>query len=268
MFIQYFKNITIVFLFIFIPIFCFSQYGGSSSFSSINIEASTSSESMGGNVISIINEDLNMAQIAPSLLNISSNNKIVFSYVDYFADISLLSFAYAKKYKNIGVFSLGVRSIDYGNFEHNDESGNNLGFFAASDQIITIGGSKRLNEKLVFGTNFNFFNSKYESYTSTAVYSNISITYNNNNNFVSTLLCKNLGRQLDQYSNNIEDLPLNIQFSLSKQLKYLPFRYVITYNYINQFDISSPYKLNSQTNFQTGELETVEESTAKKILRH
>lgn len=267
MFIQYFKkNITVCFL-IFLPIISFSQYGADNSFSSINIEASTCSESMGGNVISIINEDLNIAQIAPSLLNVKSNNKIVFSVVDYFADISLLGFAYAKEYKNLGIFSIGVRSIDYGDFEYNDESGNNLGQFEASDQIITFGGSKRITKKLIFGTNFNFFNSQYESYTSTAIYSNISLTYDNNT-FVSTLLCKNLGRQLDPYTNKRENLPLNIQFSLSKQLKYLPFRYVITYNYLNQFDISSPYKLNYQTNFETGELETIEESVAKKILRH
>ena len=93
----------------------------------------------------------------------------------------------------------------------------------------------------------------------------IQIFTYDNNTFVSTLLCKNLGRQLDPYSNKREGLPLNIQFSLSKQLKYLPFRYVITYNYLNQFDISSPYKLNSQTNFETGELETIEESVTKNI---
>ena len=100
MFIQYLTLCLLIFL----PIISFSQYGGDNSFSSINIEASTSSESMGGNVISIINEDLNIAQIAPSLLSPKSNNKIVFSVVDYFADISLLGFAYAKEYKNLGIF--------------------------------------------------------------------------------------------------------------------------------------------------------------------
>jgi hypothetical protein len=51
-------------------------------------------------------------------------------------------------------------------------------------------------------------------------------------------------------------------------LKYLPFRYHLTYNNINKFDITSPYKLTSQTNIESGDLEIQEESIAKTALRH
>ena len=40
------------------------------------------------------------------------------------------------------------------------------------------------------------------------------------------------------------------------------------YNNINLFDIRSPYKLTTQTNFETGYLEVQEESIAKTFLRH
>ena len=37
---------------------------------------------------------------------------------------------------------------------------------------------------------------------------------------------------------------------------------------MNKFDIKSPYKLMSQTDFETGELKIIEESVFKTVLRH
>ncbi len=251
----------------FFSLHCFAQEGGIRSFSSIDIDMSARSESMGGDVISIIDDDISLSQIAPSLLNKRMNNKMLFSFVDYFADINLLGFAYVKRLQDIAVFSIGVRAIDYGDFEYNDEAGNNLGSFKAGDQIITFGGSKILSNYFTLGTNFNVINSQYEIYRALVLYTNTSITYCKES-FTSTLLVKNFGRQLKSYTDIKEDLPLDIQFSLSKELQHLPFRYILTFHHLNKFNISSPYKLTSQTNFQTGELEIKDESIAKTFLRH
>ena len=70
------------------------------------------------------------------------------------------------------------------------------------------------------------------------------------------------------YTDEKESLPFDVQFGLSKELKHLPFRYSLTFHHLNQFDIKSPYKLTSQTNIETGELEIREESIAKTALRH
>ena len=51
-----------------------------------------------------------------------------------------------------------------------------------------------------------------------------------------------------------------MQFAVSKELAHLPFRYHLTYIYLNRFDIKSPYKLTTQTNLETGELEVKQES--------
>lgn len=260
------KLIIIVFCF---PLSLFSQTGGVTAFSFVDVEMSPRVESLGGSGIAIFDNDVSLAQTTPSLLNEKMHNSILFSFTDYFTDINLISFAYARKWKELGIFSLGVRAINYGDFDWNDEVGNNLGSFSAHDQVITLGASKLLNDRLSFGFNINVLNSQYESYNAMALSTNISGTYFNlEKAFTSTLLLKNIGRQLYSYTNKEEQLPFDIQLGVSKELKHLPFRYSLTFHHLNQFDIKSPYKLSSQTNIDTGELEVKEESVAKTALRH
>ena len=260
------KIILLVFCF---PLSLLAQSGGITAFSFIDVELSPRIEAMGGSGIAIIDRDVSLGQTTPSLLNAKMHNSLLFSFTDYFSDINLIGFSYARKLKKFGVFSIGLKAINYGEFEYNDAVGNNLGSFSAHDQVITFGLGKRLNEKFTFGVNLNMLNSQYETYHAFSLSSNVSVTYYiPENEFTSTLLFKNMGRQLIAYADTEESLPFDVQLGMSKKLKHLPFRYSLTFHHLNQFDIKSSYKLSSQTNIETGELEIKEESVAKTAFRH
>ena len=261
-----YKYLLITFFFPFILI---AQDGGKSAFSFLNVDHSPRTEAVGGSSIAIFDSDVSLSATVPSLLNATMNNELAFTFGDYFSDINLLSFSYAINFNEIGVFGLSLKAITYGEFDANDELGYNQGSFSANDQVLTVGFGKKLNKSFTLGVNINLLNSVYSNYNSFALSSNISSTYFNlDNKFTSTLLFKNIGRQLRFYSSEREKLPFEIQFALSKELKHLPFRYHLSYNKINQFDIKSPYKLMQQTNMETGELEIKEETIAKTALRH
>ena len=100
----------------------------------------------------------------------------------------------------------------------------------------------------------NLLNSKYSNYSSIALSSNISSTYFNNNDLCITLLIKNIGKQLKKY-NVAENLPPQLELALSKKLKYLPFTYHISYKNLQNFDISSPYKINNSFNYNSVNLQ-------------
>ena len=257
--------------FIILFIFPFSVLSQSlnSSFSFLNTEVSSRSLAMGGDLISIYDNDILLAQKTPSILNPDMNNELGFSFVDYFSDISLVSFNYAKNFKKIGCLSLGFISADYGDFTSTNEVGEQDLSFSAFDQIINFGFARKINQKINLGFNINFLNSSYERYKSSSITSNISTTYySSENNFNSTLLFKNIGRQLKGYTSLSEKIPFEIQFGISKKLEHLPFRYSIVLNNLNKFDISNDYSLNSFTNNESGEIDLVDESFAKTILRH
>ena len=254
---------------LFSPLALFSQDGGQSAFSFINIEHSPRIEAMGGSGIAIFDNDVSLSQTTPSLLNTEMHNELAFTFGDYFSDISLLSFAYAREFEKLGVIGVSLKAINYGSFERNNAEGYNQGEFSASDQVLTIGIGKRINDKLTFGANINLLNSVYDTYNSFALTSNISTTYfNKEKRFTTTFLLKNIGRQLVSYASEREKIPFDMQFAISKELAHLPFRYHLSYGNINKFNIKSPYKLAQQTNIETGELEIKEESIAKTALRH
>jgi len=262
-------KIKIVFLVFFLPLSLLAQVGGITAFSFVDVEVSPRIEALGGSGIAIVDMDVSVGQTTPSLLNNKMHNYLAFSFTDYFSDINLIGFSYARKWKDFGVFSIGIKAINYGDFEYNDAAANSLGSFSAHDQVITFGLCKSLNKRLALGVNLNMLNSQYESYHAFALSSNVSVTYfNDEKKFTYTLLFKNMGRQLISYANTQESLPFDVQLGMSKELKHLPFRYSITFHHLNQFDIKSPYKLIDQTNIETGELEIQAESFAKTALRH
>ena len=253
----------------FLPMSMIAQHGGESAFSFINIEHSSRSEALGGSAIAVYDNDVSLSQTVPSLLNTSMHNELAFTFGDYFSDINFISFSYARILKKIGVIGVSLKAISYGDFERNDAAGYSQGFFSANDEVLTFGIGRKVNKNLSVGVNLNLLNSNYDTYNSTALSSNISLTYFDiEKRFTTTFLVKNIGRQLNVYSSQKESLFYEIQFAISKELAHLPFRYHLTYNKINKFDISSAYKLNNQTNSETGELEIIEESFAKKTLRH
>ena len=261
-----YKHLLVAFL---LPFSIIAQNGGENAFSFINIEHSPRIESLGGSVIAVFDNDVSLSQTTPSLLNTSMHNELAFTFGDYFSDINLLSFSYAREFKEVGVLGISLKAIQYGSFERNDAAGYSQGNFSASDQVLTFGIGKKMNSKLSLGLNINLLNSNYDSYTAFALSSNISLTYLNlEKDFASTLLIKNIGRQLKSYASHLERFPYEAQLGISKGLRYLPFKYYLTYNKINVFDIKSPYKLTSQTNIETGELEIKQESVAKTALRH
>ena len=262
-------KIKIICIAFFLPLSILAQIGGTNAFSFIDVAFSARAEAMGGAAIAIVDNDVSLVQSTPSLLNPAMDNELAFWFTDYFSDINILGFSYAKKLKEVGVFSASIKAINYGNFEYNDEAGNHLGSFSAHDQVFTLGFGKPLNKKITLGVNINLLNSQYEAYHALAIASNISTTYfHSEKKFASTLLFKSIGRSLVSYKDEKESLPFEMQLAISKELRYLPFRYSLTFHHLNKFDIKSPYKLISQTNIETGELEIKEESIAKTALRH
>ena len=72
------------------------------------------------------------------------NNNFVFGFSDYFSDINILSFSFARKIDNLGITSFNIQAIDYGLFDYTDDFGNVLGEFSASDQIFSFSLAKKL----------------------------------------------------------------------------------------------------------------------------
>ena len=250
------------------PNILFSQLQNSS-YNSLNLHSSSRVLSMGGDINSIVDDDISLALFVPSLLNEEMDNQIAFNFVDYVSDINFISFHFVKKFNNNLMFFTGIDAINYGKFDGRDEIGNTISKFSATQQITTIGMSKYLGNNFTLGSNFRLLNSNLESYHSLVLSSNISTTYHNKDaNFTSTFIVKNLGRPIKNYTLEKEDLPFEIQMGLSKSLKHLPFRYSFVFHHLNVYDLSNDYNPRTIYEPATNELIVKEETVTKKLLRH
>jgi len=253
---------------IFFPNFLFSQIQNSS-YNSLNLNNSSRILSMGGDVISIMDNDVSLAFQTPSLLNEEMSGQMAFNFVDYVSDINFISFHYAYKLSDNLMFFSGIDAINYGRFIGSDEVGNATSTFTANQQIFTLGTAKKITDKFTIGTNIKLLNSQLESYHSLALSSNVSSTYfNEENDLSATLLLKNMGRPIKSYTSVSEDLPFEIQLGLSKSLQHLPFRYSLVLHHLNVYDISNDYNLKTIYDPITNTVLIKEETVAKKMLRH
>jgi len=236
---------ALTYFFVFFVFFAFPQ---NNIFDFANLSFSSRSSSMGGDLINIYDDDVNIAVVNPSCLNSNMNNKLSFSFIDYYTDINYFSSVFVTDINDFGSFCFGFFGVNYGDFIESDETGNVIGSFKAGEYMFTIGSSKKILKKLYLGSNFKFLYSNLYNISSTAVSSDLSFFYKSDlSNF--TLLFRNMGTTIKSYNNNNNNnMPFKIQLGVSNKLKYLPLRFSFIYDNIQDFNHLNS-ELNSELNF-------------------
>ncbi|OFX59933.1 MAG: hypothetical protein A2046_03410 [Bacteroidetes bacterium GWA2_30_7] len=229
-------------------ILCYSQIGGNNVYEFLNLPNSARAASLGGNNISLNDNDLNFVYHNPSLLDSTMNNHLVLNYVNYFSDINYGYVAYAHHLKKYGTVAAGLHHINYGKFIEADETGVISGNFYASDYALNLYWSKPLDSAFTFGAELKPIYSKYESYTSWGLALDAGITYHSVKRKIAVaFVINNLGRQMKPYRpDNREPLPFEMQLGISKKIKHAPLRISLllhnleTYNlrYVNTNEVT------------------------------
>lgn len=224
-----------------------AQVGGNNTYEFLNLPISARVSALGGNLISVKDNDLNVSLINPSLLTDSMNNSIALSYINYFSDINYGYVAYARHIDKIGNFSAGIHYLDYGKFKRADEIGNVDGDFGASEMSFNLAYAKSiLDTNLTVGVTLKTIYSHLESYTSWGSAIDLGATYvRPSHGFVAAVVVKNVGRQWKPYvEGNREKLPFEVQLGISKKPKHVPFRFSLVYENLEKWDLTYVDPLN------------------------
>jgi len=242
-------------IFIVAPFGTYAQFGGNNTYESLNLVTSARVSGLGGEVLAIKDDDLDMAWYNPSLLNESMHNHVVVNFVDYLTDIKLVSSIYSFTHEKLGSFSGGIQFMDFGTFQEYDETGTFSREFSAKDLVVNFGWGTAVAPKINVGTskertldsmfyvgaNFKFINSKYHfDYSSFGVAVDLAGTYHNRKrDYVVALLIKNIGIQIKPYTpGNREPLPFEIQAGITKKLKHAPFRLMLHAQHLEKWDLT------------------------------
>lgn len=216
-----------------------AQVGGTHTYDFLNLINSARVASLGGDVIAINDNDLNLTYHNPALLNSEMSHDLVLNYVNYFTDINYGYAAYATNIKNYGIFSGGIEYINYGKFIAADEKGIVSGEFKAAEYAIHLIYSRDIDSSFRVGVNVKPIISTLEKYTSLGLAADFGIVYNKPRSlFTAALVVKNLGTQLKGYTDEKESLPFNIQLGISQKLRHAPLLFSVTFDHLEKWDLT------------------------------
>ncbi|MDQ3190299.1 MAG: type IX secretion system protein PorQ [Bacteroidota bacterium] len=247
----------------------FAQVGGRGVYGFLNLPPSARISSLGGNLISVKDDDLTLGFVNPSLLNKSMDKMIVMNYLNYFSDINSGYVGFAKSHEEHGSFSIGMQYMNYGRFTSAQPNGDITGEFTAGDYALNVGWGKGFGKYLSTGANLKFIYSALESYESFAVAADFAGTYyNEEEGFGAAILAKNIGTQIIAYrKGNTEPLPIEMQIAVSKKLPHAPFRFSLAFENMQRLRMA-PKDTTSNFNSVTGEEENKNIGFFGHALRH
>jgi hypothetical protein len=249
-----------------------AQIGGMHTYDFLNLINSARVSSLGGDVIAINDNDINLTYHNPALLTPEMNHDLVLNYVNYFTDINYGYAAYATNIKDYGIFSGGIEYINYGKFIAADETGIVTGEFKAAEYAINLIYSRAIDSSFRVGVNVKPVISTLEKYTSLGVVADFGVTYNKPGSlFTAAMVVKNLGTQLKGYTSEKESLPFNIQLGISQSLKHAPLRFSVTFDHLNKWDLTYEKPVEESELDQLGVTEDSESTIdriADQFMRH
>jgi len=246
----------ITILFTSISYIAYSQ-AGTGVYQFLNLPVSSRLAALGSSNVSISDNDIDFAFENPALLTSQTSNVIGLNMARYLADIKFGSAVYGKNFGAKNYLAIGIQYVDYGLFKYATETNDQVGdnFFTAKDMALNIMYARPMTEKITIGATLKPVYSVYETYTSFGLAMDAGVCYNDSSNFISAgLVFKSLGKQFkgyysDESGQHMEPLPFNIQLGISKKLNYAPFRFSLTLNNLQRWDLN--YESTNQTLINT-----------------
>jgi hypothetical protein len=248
-----------------------AQKGGESTYSFLDLTNSARVAALGGEVVSLLDHDINLVFHNPALLTSEIHNSLNINYVNYFAGINFGYTSYGFSIEDVGNFATGIQYVNYGIFDRTDELGVSQGTFRASEYAMNLIYSRSfLDTSLTVGVNLKPIFSSFEQYTSFGIAADVGITYHFEKSLTTLgLVVKNMGAQITSYTAEREKLPFEIQAGITQGLAHAPFRFSVTFQHLERWDLTYTVEDSKETITVGDEIEKNQfDIFGDKLMRH
>lgn len=227
-------------IFLFLGLSLQAQVGGKYIYSFLDLPVPARTAALGGSIIAIKDDDINLTFQNPALLSSRVNNHLSMNFIKYLGPVKYGYLAYARSFDNIGHFAVGIQQVGYGTFSERDEYGAELGTFRANDNTINLSYCYDKDTNWSYGATVKTILSRYAQYSSVGSALDLGISYHKaKSNFTFGAVIRNIGYQWKTYTGGKkEKLPFNISAGISKKIYRAPFRLCFVYDYLNQWDLT------------------------------
>ena len=195
----------------------------------LRLPVSAHGAALGGNNISLVEDDESMIFHNPSLLSNVSDKTILINYMNYMAGVNTASAAFNKVIKERASVAFSGQYINYGSMKEMNADNIQNGEFSAKDISIAGYFSYLLTDRITGGVAAKFITSYIGEYNSLALGVDLGLNYYHHESELSiSLVAKNLGGQVKSYDDNFEIMPMDLQVGISKRLVHTPLRFSAT----------------------------------------
>ena len=194
---------------------------------------------LGGENISITDNDATLIFHNPALINGVSDRTINLNYMTYMEGTKTASAAFIKAAGDRGTWGVTGQYMDYGSMRETTSDNQELGTFSARD--IAVGGTfaYALTNALSGAVTAKFISSTIAGYSSLAVGVDIGANYYDEAHALSiSAVARNLGGQVKAYDDTFERIPFDLQVGVSKRLTNAPLRFSATLSRLTDWDES------------------------------
>lgn len=203
----------------------------------LKLPVSAHAAALGGDNISIIEDDESMIFNNPALLSSVSDKTINLNYMNYMSGANTASAAFNRIIKERASVAASAQFIDYGKMKEMDENNVQTGEFSAKDISIAGYFSYMLTERIAGGITAKFVTSYIGDYNSIAMGIDLGLNYYDpDKEWSVSLVAKNLGGQMKAYDDQYDRMPIDVQLGASKRFAHMPFRISATLVDLNHLD--------------------------------
>lgn len=220
----------------------------------LRLPMSAHAAALGGDNVSIVDDDATLVFSNPALLSSVSDKTIALSYMNYMSGANVAGAMFNRIVKEKCSWAVSAQYLDYGKMKETDENNVQTGEFSAKDIALNGHFSYMLSDHFVGGISVKLINSYIGSYSSLAMGVDLGLNYYDADSELSiSAVAKNLGGQLKAFDDDYEKMPLDLQLGASKQFEHLPVRLSATlvdlnhwnYRFINHLVVGADLLLSS-----------------------
>ena len=203
----------------------------------LRLPVSAHAAALGGDNITIIEDDPALMFSNPALASSVSDKTIGLSYMNYMSGANYMGASYTKALGEKGTIAGGVQYMNYGKMKEYDQNNTQIGTFNASEIAIEGIFSYELAHNLVGGITAKFINSYIGNYSSMAVGVDLGLNwFEPDYQWSVSVVAKNLGGQIKAYEENYGKMPMDVQVGVSKTFAALPVRISATFVDLTHYD--------------------------------
>jgi len=206
------------------------------SYNFLRLPVSAHVAAVGGDNISLTDDDPALIFHNPALINGVSDRSINLNFMTYMEGAKTASAAFMKGAGDRGTWGVTAQYMDYGTLKETTADGQQLGTFSARD--IAIGGTfaYALTNLLSGGVTAKFITSYIAGYNALAVAVDLGLNYyDEDHDFSLSAVARNLGGQIKAYDDHFERIPLDVQVGATKRIGQSPFRLSATLSRLNDW---------------------------------